>query len=140
MSTKTESRSEIQRAGDYEWPGVNIKEYKPGVSLDVSRRTLLEPNTTKFEVRYFEVGIDGHTSFEQHQHEHCVVVIRGNGKVRLGEEWSDISVHDTVYVGPMVPHQFRNTGVEPFGILCVVDRERDRPIHLDSLGSPQTSE
>ena len=130
----------IQKAGNYEWPGVPIKEYKPGVSLDVTRRTLIESNTTQFEVRYFEVGVGGHTSFEKHLHEHCVVVIRGAGEVRLEDEWQEISLNDTVYVGPMVPHQFKNTGAEPFGILCVVDRNRDRPIHLDPDGNPQTSE
>ena len=130
----------IQRAGSFEWPGVDKKEYKPGVSLDVSRRTLLEPNSTKFEIRYFEVAPGGHTSFEKHEHEHCVVVLRGLGKVRLGEEWSEISQSDTVYVGSMVPHQFKNIGVEPFGMLCVVDRDRDRPILLDPDGNPRTSE
>jgi len=137
---ETTLRAFIQRAGDYEWPGVEIKEYKPGHSQDVTRRTLLEPNDTKFEVRYFEVQPGGHTSFEEHEHEHCVVVLRGSGKVRLGKEWSELSLHDTVYVGSRVPHQFKNTGVEPFGILCVVERERDRPILLDPLGNPRTSE
>ncbi|HTQ09242.1 MAG TPA: cupin domain-containing protein [Fimbriimonadaceae bacterium] len=136
----SDTRAFIQRAGNYQWPDVEVKEYKPGHSQDVSRRTLLEPNGTQFEVRYFEVQAGGHTSFEEHEHEHCVVVIRGQGKVRLGGEWSELSLHDTVYVGPSVPHQFRNTGVEPFGILCVVDRERDRPTLLDSLGDPQTSD
>jgi mannose-6-phosphate isomerase-like protein (cupin superfamily) len=130
----------IQRAGSFEWPDVDIKEYKPGVSLDVTRRTLLEPNSAGFEVRYFEVAPGGFTSFEKHSHEHCVIVLRGRGQVRLGDEWSDISQNDAVRVGPMVSHQFKNSGVEPFGILCVVDRERDRPILLDSLGNPRTSE
>lgn len=138
--TTSDSKTRIQKAGHFEWPGVDIREYKPGVSLDVTRRTLLEPNGTKFEVRYFEVAPGGHTSFEKHEHEHCVVVLRGRGRVRLGNEWSDLSLNDTVYVGTMVPHQFKNAGVEPFGILCIVDRERDRPILLDSAGEPRSSE
>ncbi|MFI5386671.1 MAG: cupin domain-containing protein [Fimbriimonadales bacterium] len=138
--TTNDLTTRIQQSGAFEWPGVDIKEYKPGHSRAVTRRTLLEPNGTQFEVRYFEVAPEGHTSFEKHEHEHCVVVLRGNGRVRLGDEWSDISLHDTVYVGPMVPHQFENAGVEPFGILCVVDRERDRPILLDPHGNPRTSD
>lgn len=132
----------IQRAGQYEWPEIEIKEYKdrPDTFLNVSRRTFFEPNSAKFQVRYFEVGPGGFTSFEQHEHEHCVMVIRGKGKVRLGHEWSELNLHDSVYVGPMVPHQFRNEGDEPFGILCVVDRDRDRPTLLDSEANPRTSE
>ena len=36
---------------------------------------------------------------------------------------------DTVYVAPNEVHQFRNTAEsEPFGFLCLVDAERDRPM------------
>jgi len=32
-----------------------------------------------------------------------------------------------VYVDTLEPHQLRNSGAEPFGFYCIVDRERDRP-------------
>lgn len=130
--------SDIQKSEGFDWPGVEIKEYKPGHSLAVTRRTLMESKGA--QVRYFEVAPGGHTSFEMHEHEHCVVVLRGVGRVRLGQDWTEIGENDSVYVGPMTPHQFKNTGVEPFGILCVVDRDRDRPILLDPDGRPQASE
>lgn len=141
MSATTETQP-IHKAGEYQWDGIEVREYKdrPDTFLDVTRRTFFEPNHAQFQVRYFEVGPRGFTSFEQHEHEHCVVVIRGKGKVRLGNEWSDVDLHDTVYVGPNTPHQFRNDSDEPFGILCVVDRDRDRPILLDPEGRPRTSE
>jgi quercetin dioxygenase-like cupin family protein len=132
------ARKTITRAEGFSWPELEIKEYKPGHSLDVTRRTLLESNGA--QVRYFEVAPGGFTSFEKHEHEHLVVVLRGTGRVRLDSNWSELRQNDAVYVGPMVPHQFRNDGVEPFGILCVVDRDRDRPILLDPQGNPQTSE
>ena len=135
---ETTAKKEVQQAHGYQWPELELKEYKPGASLDVTRRTLLESKGS--QVRYFEVAPGGHTSFEKHEHEHLVVVLRGKGRVRLDHEWTEIDLHDTVYVGSMVPHQFRNDGVEPFGILCVVDRERDRPILLDSEGNPRTSD
>ena len=128
----------IQKANGHAWPEVELKEYKPGASLDVTRRTLMESKGA--QVRYFEVAPGGHTSFEKHEHEHLVVVLRGKGKVRLNSEWQDVELNDTVYVGPMVPHQFLNDSNEPFGILCVVDRERDRPILLDPEGNPRSSE
>lgn len=128
----------IRRAEGFAWPGVERKEYKPGHSLDVSRRSLLE--TAGIQVRYFELAPGGFTSFEKHEHEHAVVVLRGRGRVRLGNAWHELGERDAVHVGPMTPHQFKNDGVEPFGILCVVDRDRDRPILLDPDGAPQTSQ
>lgn len=132
----------IKKAGAFEWPEIELLPYKdrPGTFEAVTRRNLFKPDGSNFEVRYFEVGPGGYTSFEKHEHEHCVVVLRGEGKVRLADEWTDVTLNDTVYVGPMVPHQFRNTGVEPFGILCVVDKDRDRPIVLDPQGNPRTSD
>jgi quercetin dioxygenase-like cupin family protein len=91
---------------------------------------------TAFEVRYFEMEPSGYTSFERHRHEHLVVVLRGRGRVRLGSEWHDLAPHDVVRVPADMPHRFEAGADEPFGILCVVDRERDRPELLD----PATTE
>ena len=64
-----------------------------------------------------------------HQHEHVVVVLRGAGSVRLGKKQHDLSFGDTVYVAPGEHHQFKNgSETEPFGFLCMVDAERDRPV------------
>ena len=34
---------------------------------------------------------------------------------------------DHVYVSPMTLHQFVNDSDAPFGFLCIVDAQRDRP-------------
>jgi oxalate decarboxylase/phosphoglucose isomerase-like protein (cupin superfamily) len=39
----------------------------------------------------------------------------------------DVGSFDHVYVPSNAPHQFVNSGDEPFGFLCIVDTERDRP-------------
>jgi quercetin dioxygenase-like cupin family protein len=36
-----------------------------------------------------------------------------------------------LYLAPNEPHQLINAGNEPFGFLCLVSRERDRPQPLD---------
>jgi quercetin dioxygenase-like cupin family protein len=132
----------IRKSNDFDWD-LDVRLYKdtPGSHLYVTRREMFgNTDSTKFQVRYFEVAPGGYTSFEQHGHEHCVLVVRGAGRVRLGTEWTNVGLNDTVYVGPMTPHQFVNDGNEPFGILCIVDRERDRPTLLDSEGIPRTSD
>jgi quercetin dioxygenase-like cupin family protein len=113
---------------------------EPGTWVSVTRRVLNPDAEATFEARYFELAPEGYTSFEKHGHEHFVVVLRGSGRVRLGDEWTEIAEGDTVRVSSMMPHQFINPSQEPFGILCVVDRDRDRPILLDSDGTPRTSE
>lgn len=108
--------------GSFGWSGVTATAYKPWAT----RRVLAE--TTGFHVRYFEVEPGGATSLEQHRHEHCVVVLRGQGQAVLGQEVHELGFGDVVHVAPDDPHQFRNDGgPEPFGFLCVVDAERDRP-------------
>jgi ribulose-bisphosphate carboxylase large chain len=84
---------------------------------------------TAFHVRYFEVAPGGFTTLERHAHEHVVVVLRGRGEVRLGGDVHALDFGDTVYVAPGEVHQFRNPSAsEPFGFLCLVDAERDRPV------------
>jgi ribulose-bisphosphate carboxylase large chain len=87
---------------------------------------------TAFHVRYFEIAPGGFSSLEEHGHEHAVVVLRGRGQVQLGEMVHDLGFGDTVYVAPHEVHQFRNPSPdEPFGFLCMVDAQRDRPVVKD---------
>jgi quercetin dioxygenase-like cupin family protein len=102
--------------------------------MAVTKR-VFESGETSFEPRYFEIEPQGYTSFEKHAHEHFVVVLRGKGQVRLDDQEYDLNLHDMVHVKPNTPHQFSNPTSEPFGILCVVDKERDRPVLLE--GSTQ---
>ena len=119
---------------DFTWQGVPVQEYKQAAEhhCGVARATLVGAGgeRTKFQVRYFEIAPGGFSSFEQHAHEHAVIVLRGRGEVQLGEAVHEIGTGDAVYVPPHEPHQFRNPGAEPFGFLCVVDAERDRPVPL----------
>jgi quercetin dioxygenase-like cupin family protein len=132
----------IQRSSDFQFPDVEMTTYKdePGTWVAVTRRVLVNGCDTKFETRYFEVAPGGYTSFERHGHEHVVVVLRGQGEVRLNDERTNIGPGDVVRVVSQTPHQFRNAGDQPFGILCIVDRDRDRPVLLNDDGTPRASE
>jgi ribulose-bisphosphate carboxylase large chain len=117
---------------DFRWHGVPVSDYKqPAEHWQQVARMVLVGNhgeATRFHVRYFEIAPGGFTSLEQHAHEHAVVVLRGRGQVQLGDSIQDLSFGDTVYVAPRELHQFRNPSPEPFGFLCIVDAERDRPM------------
>lgn len=128
----------IEKGVGLEWPGVEKTTYKneEGQWQDVSRRVLFSSEASKFETRYFEIEPGGYTSHEKHQHEHCVVVMRGSGRVLLNGIWQNLALGDVVHVGPMVAHQFMNQSDESFGILCIVDKDRDRPILLGNEFEP----
>jgi ribulose-bisphosphate carboxylase large chain len=79
-----------------------------------------------FDVRYFELTPGGRTNFEQHQHAHVVIGLRGAGRVRLGRRWVRLRGLDACYVAPHTPHELHNDRRSPFGFLCIVDAERDR--------------
>jgi quercetin dioxygenase-like cupin family protein len=123
----------------FRWHGVPSAEYKDAAEhwCGVNRMSLVGESgeTTGFHLRYFEIAPGGFSSLEQHVHEHVVIVLRGQGQVRLGDTTQDLHFGDTVYVASNEPHQFRNPSPsEPFGFLCIVDAQRDRPKLLD--GTP----
>lgn len=81
-----------------------------------------------FHLRYFEIEPGGYSTRERHGHEHVVTVLRGRGTVTLGDEVWELGFGDVVYVAPWEIHQFANqSSSEPFGFLCVVPAQRDRP-------------
>lgn len=121
----------IQRqTGSYRWEGVDVHPYKEDgtVFKAVTRQTLFKGgHDLPVEFRYFEVGADGHSTLERHQHAHVVMVIRGSGEVLVGDDVSEIHTHDLVQIPPFTWHQFRATHGEELGFLCIVSQERDRP-------------
>ncbi|MGC2424117.1 MAG: cupin domain-containing protein [Nitrospirota bacterium] len=133
---------------DYTWSEVAKEPYKAGgasVGRDapgapetacfcgIDRQTLIgmKGESAKFHVRYFEVEPGGHSSLEKHEHEHVVICVRGKGRALAGDKVFEVGFMAALYVAPNEPHQLINTGTDPFGFICIVDAERDRPKTLD---------
>jgi ribulose-bisphosphate carboxylase large chain len=116
----------------FRWDGAPAETYKAAADhwCGVARTSLAgeRGEQTAFHVRYFEIAPGGYSSLEHHRHEHVVVVLRGRGEVRLGDEVHQLGFGDVVYVAPDEVHQFRNQSAEPFGFLCMVDARRDVPV------------
>jgi len=116
--------SKVLKCRAFRWDGVELKAYKRADApyKEVTRQTLLGEGpgeeVFRFITRYFEVQPGGYSTLELHQHPHAVVILRGSGQVVLGDDTREVA--DT-------KHQFRASGTEPLGFLCVVDRIRDRP-------------
>lgn len=119
------------RAG-YQWDGRSATAYKMNAALPfhgISRTELIGTHgeQTSFDVRYFEIEPGGYSSLEKHQHTHVIIGLRGHGELVVEERPLTVSQFDVAYVAPFKIHQLLNRSDEPFGFLCIVDHERDRP-------------
>lgn len=122
--------SRVIRCAGFRWEGAPVTAYKPDPAhfRDVTRQTLVGEDAGEIVTRYFEVQPGGYSTLERHEHRHTVIVLRGRGTVRLGDEVHEIAPFDAVYVAPHTVHQFRAGQGEPLGFLCVVERDRDKPV------------
>lgn len=122
------------RRPDFTWEGVTAERYKTeeGGWAAIARHVLVAGAAgAGFDLRYFEIAPGGHSSLERHQHAHVVVCVRGRGRVLLGGAVREMAFLDTIYLAPDDPHQLLNPFAEPFGFLCIVDHDRDRPRPVD---------
>ncbi len=135
MSSHENVSKLFRHLGDFDWSDVEATEYKTEDSSfqGVSRRVFVgeRGETPRFHVRYFEVSEGGYTTLEQHLHEHVVVVMRGQGTAIVGERRVELRFGDVLYVAPDEVHQLSQRGAEPFGFLCMVNADRDRPRPVD---------
>lgn len=107
---------------NFDWEGVFPHSYEGAGARGVIKRVLIgeREGAPFFVMRYFEVEKGGYTSLDEHEHDHGVFVMRGKGKVLLGEKEFDIERGDVVYVPCQERHQFKNTGEDPLGFICVI--------------------
>jgi quercetin dioxygenase-like cupin family protein len=118
------------RDGGFRWEGVDVLAYKEeGVApfKAITRQLLFQRPELGCELRYFEMAAGGHSTLERHEHVHAVMIFRGRGTCLVGEEVREVAAPDLVLIPPMTWHQFRASAGEPFGFLCMVNAERDKP-------------
>ena len=120
----------------YEWAGRESSPYKTAAAdSDLApfrgvRRVELVGRfgeSTRSDLRYFEVEAGGHTSRERHVHSHIIIGARGEGRLVTGNREVVVKPNDVAFIPPLETHQLRNETQEPFGFFCIVDHLRDRP-------------
>jgi hypothetical protein len=104
-------KTHIARTEPFRWAGVPVLAYKEegGTHFKGVTRQVLFDDDEYFEsqLRYFEIAPGGHL---------------------VGEAVVELGTQDLIQVPPLTWHQFRATGAEPLGFLCLVRRERDKPV------------
>ncbi|MFH1429638.1 MAG: cupin domain-containing protein [Candidatus Margulisiibacteriota bacterium] len=117
---------------NFRWCGIPVRKYKTEGEhfKNIIRQTLLGKDVPgqSFSIRYFEVQTGGYSSLEKHEHTHVVIIVRGQGRALLGESIINVKPCDYLYIAPDDWHQFQPRGKEPLGFLCIVDKERDKPL------------
>ncbi len=124
----------VTRATQRGWDRVEVEGYRPGAAAGVERHTIIggrksvptEPGP-RMELRYFELQPGAVSRLEKHEHEHYVVIRRGEGYAIVGDAVTEVGANDVVYVAPWELHQFVNRGDAPFGFYCIVEACRDFP-------------
>ncbi len=117
--------------GGWDWEGVPVRDYGPArPGVNVRRFISRQDRSNNMEVRYFELQPGAVSNFEQHNYEHAVLVLRGRGAVRLGDEFFPISFGDAIFVESDEIHQFLAGEDEPLGFMCaVLDKELRVTVH-----------
>ena len=121
-------RQDNTENGELRWNDVQMRAYGPENSGadKATRQVLIGPDehSSNFHMRYFAVQPGGHTSLDQHAHEHGVYILHGQALLRLGNDEYELHTGDVVYIPGNEVHQFFASGQEPFGFLCIVPARR----------------
>ncbi len=76
-----------------------------------------------FAMRMFEVQPGGYTPYHQHDWEHEVFVLEGEGALVTEEKEIPFKAWDVIYIDPNMWHRFKNTGDTIMRFLCVIPHE-----------------
>ena len=73
-----------------------------------------------FAMRLFEMGSGGYSPYHEHDWEHEVFILEGEGVVKSEQGDIPFGPGSVVFVPPNEPHQFCNTGEKPVKFLCLI--------------------
>ena len=113
-----------QEEDDYQWAGVTPVEINTQAVHGVLKHILVGPDdgAPHFVIRYFLVPVGERTFFHQHAHEHGMVILHGNAKIQINEDYHMLSPLDAVFVSGGDLHQITNIGDSPLGFLCIIPK------------------
>ena len=79
----------------------------------------------KFAMRLFEIQPGGYSPLHQHDWEHEVFILEGNGVTKDKINEKPFKQGDVLFVPPMEWHQFVNSGEKPLKFLCLIPSKKE---------------
>ena len=73
-----------------------------------------------FAMRLFEIQPGGYTPLHQHDWEHEIFILEGNGVVRDKTSEKSFKQGDVFFISSMEWHQFANTSNKMLKIICLI--------------------
>lgn len=73
-----------------------------------------------YAMRLIEVAPGSHTPRHAHDFEHENFILKGQGRLLIGDAWHDVKPGDVAFVPPGVEHTYENAGDTPFAFLCSI--------------------
>ena len=101
---------------------VELEEPKELGIKDVMVRWLIsrKDGADNFAMRLFEIKPEGYTPLHQHDWEHEVFVLEGNGVTKDKNNERTFKQGDVFFIPPMDWHQFVNNTDETLKIICLI--------------------
>ncbi len=79
-----------------------------------------EDGARAFAMRLFELEPNAKINPHRHPWEHEIFVLEGEGRVRVGSKWYDVSKGYFIFIPPNVEHEYVNTGPTNLSFLCMI--------------------
>ena len=100
--------------------------------IGVTKKVLISlEEAPNFAMRCFSFQPGGKMPSHTNRVEHEQFVLRGRGKIGIGDEVFEVQKGDVVFIPAEVPHWYVNIGEEPFEFLCVVPNKPDTTTLLE---------
>lgn len=104
-----------------------------GAGRGTIRRDLIDSTEgPHFALRKFTMAAGGGMPRHTNEVEHEQYVLRGRGRIGIGDEVFEVGPDDVIYIPAGMPHWYETVGEEPFEFLCAVPNHPDRIELLDS--------
>lgn len=112
---------------DYAWEGVDPRIIHTDQVDQVIKHVLVGPDdgAPNFVIRYFHVPVGDNTFFDQHDHEHGIVILHGKARVQIQSEFYELGPLDTIFISGNDIHQLTNIGDTPLGFFCTIIRQAE---------------
>ncbi|MBG0783484.1 MAG: cupin domain-containing protein [Anaerolineaceae bacterium] len=110
---------------NFQWDGIEPLEINTDIVHGVMKHVLVGPEdgAPNFIIRYFNVPAGEKTFYDQHPHEHGIVILHGKAKVQINDDFYELEPLSSIFISGNDVHQLTNIGDGPLGFICVIKRQ-----------------